>query len=181
MTPPNERIVVFETPYSSGGFVVNKPARHAQCMLLYLVLAGNSARFWISDSYTLFLPPPVLMRSCTHGYTVYTPTSQRGPSQAVSLCEASRLSIVLSGKPGDEATRAIAGARAPVCPSLATPLLLARDTVEDISFHTSSSRLYDSALEKSKPIYLPPWSCLPTTSSIAIVDPLTAVAKDQAS
>ena len=38
MTPPNERIVVFEMPYSSGGFVVNKPARHAQCMLLYLVL-----------------------------------------------------------------------------------------------------------------------------------------------
>ena len=66
-----------------------------------------------------------------HGYTVYTPTSQRGPSQAVSLCEASRPSIVLSGKPGDEATRAIAGAqaevagaRAPVCPSLATPLPL---------------------------------------------------------
>ena len=65
----------------------------------------------------------------THGYTVYTPTSQRGPSQAVSLCEASHPSIVLSGKPGDEATRAIAGAqaevagaRAPVCPSLATPL-----------------------------------------------------------
>ena len=64
-----------------------------------------------------------------HGYTVYTPTSQRGPSQAVSLCEASRPSIILSGKPGDEATRAIAGAqaevagaRAPGCPSLATPL-----------------------------------------------------------
>ena len=64
-----------------------------------------------------------------HGYTVYTPTSQRGPGQAVSLCEASRPSIVLIGKPGDEATRAIAGAqaevagaRAPVCPSLATPL-----------------------------------------------------------
>ena len=55
--------------------------------------------------------------------------------------------------------------------------LLARDTVEDISFHTSSSRLYDSALEKS--ISLP--AALPTTSSIAIVDPLTAVAKDQAS
>ena len=59
-----------------------------------------------------------------HGYTVYTPTSQRGPSQAVSLCEASHPGIVLSGKPGDEATRAIAGAqaevagaRAPVCPS----------------------------------------------------------------
>ena len=66
-----------------------------------------------------------------HGYTVYTPTSQRGPSQAVSLYEASRPSIVLSGKPGDEATRAIAGAqaevagaRAPVCLSLATPLTL---------------------------------------------------------
>ena len=45
-------------------------------------------------------------------------------------CLSSRPSIVLSGKPGDEATRAIAGAQAevagacaPVCPSLATPLL----------------------------------------------------------
>ena len=63
MTPLNERIVVFEMLYSSGGFVVNKPTRHAQCMLLYLVLAGNSARFGISDSYTLFLPPPVLIHT----------------------------------------------------------------------------------------------------------------------
>ena len=65
---------------------------------------------------------------------LYTPTSQRGPIQAISHCEASCPSInpsfVLSRKPGDEATRAIAGAqaevagaRAPVCPSLATPLL----------------------------------------------------------
>ena len=50
---------------------------------------------------------------------LYTPTSQRGPNP----------SFILSRKPGDEATRAIAGAqaevagaRAPVCPSLATPL-----------------------------------------------------------
>ena len=33
--------------------------------------------------------------------------------------------------------------------------LLARDTVEDISFHTSSSRSYDSALERSKPTCRP--------------------------
>ena len=52
---------------------------------------------------------------------LYIPTSQRGPIP----------SFVLSRKPGDEATRAIAGAqaevagaRAPVCPSLATPLLV---------------------------------------------------------
>ena len=49
---------------------------------------------------------------------LYTPTSQRGPSQAISHCEASRPivsenpSFVLSRKPGDEATRAIAGAQA---------------------------------------------------------------------
>ena len=53
-----------------------------------------------------------------HGYTVYTPTSQ----DQARLSLSAKLHVLLSGKPGDEATRAIAGARAPVCPSLATPL-----------------------------------------------------------
>ena len=60
----------------------------------------------------------------------YTHLLHREDQARLSLCEASRPSIVLSGKPGDEATRAIAGAqaevawaRAPVCPSLATPLV----------------------------------------------------------
>ena len=61
----------------------------------------------------------------------YTHLLHREDQARLSFCEASRPSIVLSGKPGDEATRAIAGhgaqaevagARAPVCPSLATPL-----------------------------------------------------------
>ena len=38
--PLNECVVVFEMLYSNGDFVVTKPARHAQCMLLYLVLVG---------------------------------------------------------------------------------------------------------------------------------------------
>ena len=42
--------------------------------------------------------------------------------------------------------------------------LLARDTVEDISFHTSSSRLYDSALEKSKPICRLVWRSQPQSA-----------------
>ena len=70
---------------------------------------------------------------------LYTPTSQRGPSQAISHCEASR-PIVLSYSGGSLGTRLrepllgpgpgrrawhggtsaieeVAGARAPVCPS----------------------------------------------------------------
>ena len=63
-----------------------------------------------------------------HGYTVYTPTSQRGPSQAVSP----KLHVLVSYSAGSLGMRLrrviagaqteVAGARAPVCPSLATPL-----------------------------------------------------------
>ena len=59
---------------------------------------------------------------------LYTPTSQRGPIQAISHCEASRpIVLSYSAGNGDEVTRAIAGAQAevtracvPVCP---TPLV----------------------------------------------------------
>ena len=64
-------------------------------------------------------------------YSIHTYFTERTKPGCLFLCEASRPSIVLSGKPGDEATRVIAGAqaevagaRAPVCPSLATPLQL---------------------------------------------------------
>ena len=50
----------------------------AQCMLLFLVLAGNSTRFRILRSYTLLLKSPVLMHSCL-------PTSYIAESKMVAL------------------------------------------------------------------------------------------------
>ena len=45
-----------------------------QCVLLFLVLVGNSALFWFLRSYTLLLQSPVLMRSwlCAHVERLYT-------------------------------------------------------------------------------------------------------------
>ena len=39
--------------------------QHVQCVLLYLVLVGKSARLHILQSYTLLLKSPVLMRYCS--------------------------------------------------------------------------------------------------------------------
>ena len=41
--------------------------QHVQCMLLFLVLTGNSAQFQILRSYTLLLKLPVPVCSCLHG------------------------------------------------------------------------------------------------------------------
>ena len=38
--------------------------QHVQCVLLFLVLAVNSAQFQILCSYMLLLKSPILMRSC---------------------------------------------------------------------------------------------------------------------
>ena len=44
----------------------NMSTRSCVYVLLFLVLAVNSDRFGILRNYTLFLYPPVLMRSYTH-------------------------------------------------------------------------------------------------------------------
>ena len=64
-------------------------------------------------------------------YSIHTYFTERTKPGCLSLRSFTSYSIVLSGKPGDEAARAIAGAqaevagaRAPVCPSLATALVI---------------------------------------------------------